>query len=432
MTMSRIEKELSDDYPSKADELLRPMIYTSKAFYIFLGVLLATIAWGLYAWYTQLMHGLIVTGMKGIPGGAPWGLYISNFIFAIAVGAAGVAIAAAVRFLKLERYHPIARMAELTTLVSIIMALIFIVLDLGRPDRVLYLFIYLVERLPYSPLSWDITVITSYLILSAAYLFISMREDMPALIKRFPKRQWFYKILAIRYRPEESRWLPKVLLGMALAILPIMPAVHSVIAYIFGLTSARPGWYSALQGPMFVTAAIGSGVATVIIVAAVLRNLYKWKNIIKPEIFTGLANFLVPVLGIYLYLMISEQLTMRYAGPSAEVAVSNSLLWGEFAYLYWSAIILGLLIPILLLTYPRTRKTIGWIVTASLLVDVGFWIKRVLIVVPSLTHPMLYPSGVYIPTWVEWSLMAGTFALGILLFTLFVKIFPIMELKNME
>lgn len=421
---------------AKVEELLRPMTRTTAAFYIFLGVVLATIGVGLYAWYTQLTHGLIVTGMRDLTVGAPWGLYISNFVFAIAVGAAGVAIAAGVRFLKLKRYEPIARMAELTTFVAIIMALIFIVFDLGRPDRALYLFIYLFERLPFSPLAWDLTVITAYLILSLAYLYLSMREDLVFLIKRFPSRQWFYKILAVGHTPEEHRWLSGVLLAMSLAILPIMPAVHSVIAFIFGLTAARPGYYSALQGPMFVTAALGSGVAMVIIVAAVFRYVYKWNDVLKLEIFTGLANFLVPVLGIYLYLMISEQLTMRFLGPSAEVAVSDALLWGEFAYLFWMTIAIGILIPILLLVYPGNRKKLDAIVTAAVLVVVGFWIKRVLIVVPPLTvipsliQPLLYSSAVYVPTWVEWAIMAGIYALGVLIFAIFTKLFPIVELAE--
>ncbi len=427
------------------EKILHPMMYTGRNFYLLIAVLLAAIAWFGFAYYTQLRYGLGVTGMNEP---VYWGIYIASFIFFVGVAHGGIAISAAVRILKLETYRPIARMGEVLTVVSLILAGMMIIFDLGRPDRVLNLFRFGRWQ---SPLAWDVIIISAYFMASVTFMYLGLREDLPACARKFPTRRGLYEFLAAGYTgtPREKEVNDKVLWYMSVLIVTmIVLASGGVIPFIFGLQVAQPGWYSAIMPSYFVTGAITSASAAVIIIAAFMRHFFRWEEYIKPEIFKGLANFLRVMVAIYFYFMVSEQLTIRYAGSIPEQVVSQALFFGEFAPLYWSYIILGLFIPFFILVIPQTR-TITGIVAAAFLVTVGLWAKRFLIVVPPLTRQLLpapvidpvtrqsfiYPPtaiGMYTPTWVEWSLLLGALAIGILLYTLFVKLFPMMELKVVE
>lgn len=407
----------------KIEGRFRPIIQTGKSFYAFLAAQLAVIVWFLYAWWYRTDYGLGVTGMNER---VTWGIFVSNFIFKIGISHAGIAISAGVRLLKLEAYRPVARMAELLTVTALVNSLLSLVFDLGRQDRMLYMILY--GRIG-SPLIWDVIAMTTYLTASITYLYLGMREDIALCSEKLPKWNRFYKFLAMGYTdtPESRAFNKKLLWWLALVILPIMITVHTVIAYVYGLMPAVPGWYNPFFGPYFVTAAIASGISMLIVVAAVVRRFLNLEEYIKPDIFRGLANFLRVVVIIYLYFMISEQVTIMYAGPEAELAVSWAILYGEFALLYWGVVILGLVVPFFLMVIPKTRGIRGTVV-ASLLITIGLWVKRYLIIVPPLTRPRLpYSWGVYFPTWVEWSMFTGAYMVMVLIWALFIKLFPIVE-----
>ncbi|MEE8353934.1 MAG: NrfD/PsrC family molybdoenzyme membrane anchor subunit, partial [Dehalococcoidales bacterium] len=150
------------------DKLVKPLFSTSKSFWITFGILLAATVWFVVAWITQLGSGLAVTGMRDIPGGAPWGLYITNFVFWIGITHAGIAIASAIRLFKLHAYAPIARIAELVTIFSLAMAGVSIVMDMGRPDRLFGIIANYPDRIGSSPLVWDVTAVAVYLIFAVS------------------------------------------------------------------------------------------------------------------------------------------------------------------------------------------------------------------------------------------------------------------------
>ena len=411
--------------------VLHPVVHTGKAFYAFVIVILALLTWFGYSWYLQLTQGLVVTGMRDIPGGSPWGIYLSNFIFFIGISHAGIAISAVVRLMKLEAYKPVARMAELVTVVSLPMAALSIVFDLGRPDRILHLFSFGRYQ---SPLLWDLSAITTYFLASAIYLYLSMRADMTECAEKVPKRKWLYKLLALGYTntEEEKRKHEKALRWMAIAIVPIMVTVHTVVSWVFGLMVSRPGWYTALFGIYFVIGAIASGLAIVITIAWLFRKIYAWEKYIKDEVFRGLGWALSIILILYLYLWISEQITVMYAGPEDEVTISQALMFGRLAPLFWITVIVGFVFPAILLFIPMFKPeafSVKRTVFASILVNVFLFIKRIIIVVPSLLYPRLYPPGQYMPTITEIAIMLGTFWIAIALYVGFVKMFPIMELE---
>jgi len=417
---------------TREEQLLRPLLYSGQAFYIFGGVLLILIVWFGYAWYIQLTQGLGVTMMR-TPVGAAWGVYIVNFVFFVGIAHGGIAIAAAIRLLKLTKYMPIARMGEVLTVISLMMAGLSIMIDMGRPDRIFNLILYWPQRVGSSSLSWDITVIIIYFALSVSYLWLTMRQDLVRCMDRFPRLTWVYKPLLLGYRPDEGRKIEGMTWWLSIAIVFLIVMLSGgVVPWIFGLLPARPGWFSALAGPYFLTAAIASAIAAVIVVAAILRRLFNWQAYIKPEIFKGLGTFLGIITLFYLYLVLAEQLTMRYAAPLSELLISEKLFQGEFAAIFWPMLILGFFIPPMMLVVQTIRHkwfSLTRTVLAAAIILIAFWIKRFLIVVPSLLRPLLpFPEGSYSPSWVEWSVIAGVFAISVLLFVLFLKLFPIMEL----
>ncbi len=413
-------------------ELLRPLLHTSKGFYFLIGALLIAVGWFMYAWYIQLTEGLVVSNLR-TPVGAAWGGYIANFVFYVGLAHGGIAIAAAIRLLNLHKYQPVARMGEVLTVISLMMAGISITIDMGRPDRIFNIIIYWPERIATSSLSWDVTVIILYFTMSACYLWLTMRKDLALVLHRFPRLGFLYKILLIGYRPDEDRAVHRMTWWLSIAIIFLVVMLSGgVVAWIFGLLPSRPGWFSALAGPYFLTAAIASAIAAIIVVSAILRRVFHWQEHIKAEVYSGLGTFLGILVMFYIYLIFSEQLTMNYAAPFAELLISLKILQGEFAIIFWPMVSIGFFIPAVTLIIQGVRPqwfSLNRTVIASGLIVIAFWVKRFLIVVPSLLRPLLpFPEGSYSPSWVEWSIIAGIFAMAILLYVGFLKIFPILDI----
>jgi molybdopterin-containing oxidoreductase family membrane subunit len=409
---------------------LRPLKYTSREFYPFIAGLLVITVVGAYAYYEQLVKGLGVTGLNDV---TIWGVYIVNFIFFIGISHAGIAISAAVRLMNLDKYKPIARIAEILTIVSLAMAGLSIVIDLGRPDRAFLLITKYVDRFRFSPLIWDITAVATYLILSSTYLYLPMRRDLKIAMDRLTNwRKTMYRYTIPGYEEGEEATIDKLSFWLAVTILPVMVMVHTTVAWIFSLLGSRPLWFSAFSGPYFIVAAVASGIASVIVIAAILRKIYHWEDIIKPEIFRGLGNFTAITTLVYLYMMMAEQLTALFAGPAGEVLVSQAWLFGSFSTLFWSMTTLGLVIPFIYLLIQAFRPkqvNITWTAIMSVILVIAFWFKRYLIIVPTLslgTHKV----GLYIPTWVEIAILFGSFALPALMYTLLTKLIPLIEMEE--
>ena len=416
------------------EKIGRPLFHTTRRFYLFLGILVLGVVWFAFAWIVQLRTGLVVTGMRDIPGGAPWGIYLSNFIFYIGIAHAGIAIAAGIRLLRLRDYIPIGRMSELLTVFGLMMAGLCVLLDLGRPDRVFNVLRYYPQRLASSPLVWDITAITTYLVISITYMYTELREDLARFAERV---RWtrLYWLLLVGYEPEEREQIDRIIWWASIFILPIMVMVHSTVAWIFGLQVARPGWYSAILAPYFLLGALLSGLAAAVLVAGIHRWALGWQDLIKEKVFRGLGLVLSWFTILYIYFLLSEFLTVKFAGPLGELEVS--ILWthGKYAWPYWlqiGALVAAFVIFFINRVFPKTFS-VGSTVFAAALVVVTLWVTRFLIMVPPLIRPYLpYPTGNYTPTWVEWSLVGGTFVLMALFYMLFSRFFPIVSLSEME
>jgi len=404
---------------------LAPITRTSRGYYLWVAFLLMVIAWGAYAYSHQLQDGLIVTGMRDR---VSWGLYITTFVFFIGISHAGTLISAILRVSQARWRTPITRMAEFITVVALICGALFVIIDLGRPDRVLNVAIYGRWQ---SPIIWDVLAITTYLTASTAYLFLPMIPDLALFRDRLagrvsPWRTWLYDLLSVRWQGTRAQWrsMGAAITTAMILIIPIAVSVHTVVSWIFAMTLREP-WNSTIFGAFFVAGAIFSGIATLIVVMAILRKVYHLQEYITEKHFVYLGYLLAAFTLIMMYGNISEYLTTGYKMEGETEFHFRQLFLGQFAGFYWFYFVGGLVVPGLLILLPWTRKIWG-VVLAALLVAAAMWVERYFIVVAGFRVPLMsYQPSTYAPTWVELSIMAAGFALFALLITLFVKLFPI-------
>lgn len=418
---------MTDQAAEKHETLFKPLRSYSTSFYLIVSSLLAMVAWGAYAYYVQLTTGMGVTGMRSV---VSWAFYIINFVFLIGISHAGTLISAILRVGNADWRRPITRMAEFITVMAITVGAIFPIIDLGRPDRVLNTIIF--GRLQ-SPLTWDFICIGTYLIGSLIYLYLPLIPDIAACRDSLPEasrlRRFLYTKLSMGWygAKEQEESLKKAIKVMAVIIIPVAVSVHSVVSWDFAMT-LRVEWHSTIFAPYFVAGAIFSGVATIIIVMAVFRRSYHLESYIKLKHFLYLAYLMLALDIAMLYFTISEFLVAGYGAESLDVTYLSLLLTGPYAAYFWFMIVGGLLVPVFLVAFPRTRQ-VKWLVVAAVLVDAGMWLERYLIVVPVLSVPQLpYALGQYTPSWVEISIVVGGFAGFALLLLVFSRLFPVVSI----
>ncbi|MFC1755201.1 NrfD/PsrC family molybdoenzyme membrane anchor subunit [Thermoproteota archaeon] len=416
---------------SEIEELaLNSLTSFSTRYYLFVGTLLAVILWAAFAYFSQLTHGLVVTGMGTQ---VFWGVYVSSFIFFIGISHAGTLIAAILQLTGAEWRKPIVRMAEAITVFALIIAVALIIIDLGRPDRMLNMLLLPQAQ---SPLIWDLGSVMIYLLGSVIFLYIALIPDLAILRDNLTKvssrRKWIYGILSLGWSGSEQqkKRLKRATMVMAIIIIPIAVSVHTVVSWVFAVT-LRTGWHTGMFGPYFVTGAIFSGIATLIIVMAIFRRIYHLEQYLQIKHFKYLGYMLITLNLLVLYFQINENFTMFYGGESEDIKLLASLTTGQFSTTFWSMYAL-LLAPIIIVSIPKTR-TIKGITIAAISAGLAMWVERFLIVVPTLSLPFLVSEGgIYSPTWVEWSIISGAFATFILLLTLFSKVFPIVSIWEIK
>lgn len=423
---------------AREQNLLRSMLETTWRFYVWVGFLLVVLAWGLYAYIQQLRDGLIVTGMRDQ---ISWGLYITNFVFFIGISHAGTLISAILRVTDTKWRTPITRMAEAITVFALCIGAPMVMIDMGRPDRMLNLFRY--GRIQ-SPIIWDVLGVSTYLTGCILYFYVPMIPDLALLAEQTQLTSWrrrLYRSLSLGWigTPHQKALLEKAISFMAIFIIPLAVSVHTVVSWIFAMT-LRPGWNSSIFGPYFVVGAVYSGTAGVIFSMYVLRRVFHLEDYVEELHFQKLGLLLLAFSLIYLYFNINEYLTAGYKLEGSERLLMARLFAGDYAVLFWAAQSLCVFIPaalmIAVLGFKRYHHyIIPGVVLSAALVIVGAWAKRYIIVVPTLRSPYL-PSGQrlpwewthYHPTWVEWSITAAAVAGFTLIYTLMAKLFPIVSI----
>lgn len=395
---------------------------------------------GGYALYLQVAKGHDVTGMRD---NVVWGLYIANFIFFIGISYAGAVISGILHILKVEWRKPIIRIAEMVTVISTVIGPVFILLCVGRLDRLHHLFLY--PRLQ-SPITWDVLAIGTYFTGSVIFLYLALIKDF-AIYRdaklNIPKwKQKLYKMLSLGYKgtPAQKKHISISMNLMAIMIVPLAIIVHSVLSWIFGMT-LRPGWHSTIFGPYFVLAAIYSGTGVLIMAMWVYRKMYNLNNYLEDKHFIYLGYIMMILGAAYGYFTFSEYLTSWYGSEKWDSEVVSKLFnLSEYGWQFMFANVAGIILPIAIVAIPKTR-TPNLIAFASFFMVVALWVKRYLIIVPTLESPLLPMQDTrmeyvkYSATWVEWALTIAGIATFFLFFTLmskFVTIIPISEFGDKE
>lgn len=394
-------------------------------------VLLGVMGLGAYAYSRQWIFGLGVTGLNRP---VYWGVYITNFVFFIGLAHSGTFISAILRLAGAEWRKPLTRAAEAITLFSLPFGVASILIDMGRPERVLNVILF--GRFQ-SPLLWDFTAVSLYLFSSVVFFYLSLLPDIALCRDRLadapPWRRRMYEILALGWagRPEQFHRLERALDGMAIFMTMLVVTVHTVVSWVFGMT-VQPGWHTALIGPFFLLGAIFSGTAAVVIALAILRRVYHMEEVLTVSLFNSLRKLLIVFTLGWLYMMVAEHLTIFYGSLPDEMEVFWQKFTGEFAGLFWLMVLTVFVLPLIILVFLGKNR-IGWMVAASVLVNVGMWLERYIVIVPTETRPRLVSilmegMGLYQPTWVEGAITAALFAGMVLLYALFTRLFPVVPL----
>jgi Ni/Fe-hydrogenase subunit HybB-like protein len=368
-------------------------------FYLWMFVLTAIALVGANAWAHQVASGMIVTNMTDH---VSWGLYIANFTFMVGVAAGGVMMVIPAYLYHDKKMHDVVIVGELLAIAAIVMCLLFVLVDLGRPDR----FWHLIPGIgrfnwPMSMLTWDVIVLNGYLLLNlhiCGYL----------LYMRFLNRQ-----------PNPTWYLPFVMLSIFWAI-----SIHTVTAFLYCGLGGRPFWNTALLAPRFLASAFIAGPSFILILLAIL------KNIVGQKIDDGPSRLLINIVRvtvlINLIMVASEVFTEFYTGGS-HTASARYLFLGLHGHnalvpWIWTAIGFNIVAAILFLS-PLVLRSTPVLMIACVLAFVGAWIEKGMgLIVPGFIPSTLHEIVEYLPSLVEWKVTVGIWAFGLMVLTVLLKI----------
>ncbi len=413
-------------------DLTKPLTKTSFSYRLWIGFLLLIISLAGYFYVRQIVKGLGTTDMRDI---ASWGIYIADFVFLIAVSLIGSLITAILKLSNIKWATPLTRISEIIAVGALISALLIIVIDMGRPDRLWHVIVY--GRLQ-SPILWDIIVINTYLIISLLLLYLPLIPDIAILrnnsIEKSDRVKKFYKVLSLGWQGTDIQHnlLKKSMNVLMIIIIPVAFSIHTVTSWLFASTF-RSGWDSTLFGPYFVSGAFMVGTAVVVVAMYVIRKQYKYHNYITDNHFNLIGKLLVLTSLLYLYFNLNEYLVPGYKMKVNEGKHLSELFSGDFSMIFWFVQITGMIVPILLLLFKYFRKPKPMLII-SLFIIMGAFLKRFLIITPTLLNPFLpiqnYSESYYhyTPSLSECVITAGSIAVVLLIITLFIKLFPIIPI----
>jgi molybdopterin-containing oxidoreductase family membrane subunit len=411
---------------------IRPIVKPGRWWGVLAGFLGLLVLAALGAYIYQLKTGLGVTALND---GVFYGFYMTNLVTFIGISYGGAVVSAILRLTNAAWRAPITRLAEGMAVVSLLIGASFAIVDMGRLTSLWWV---LVTPNVESPVVWDIVAISTYMVATLIFFFLPLIPDSAIVLagaatKLGSWRRKLYSIIALKWKgtPGQRRILSRMMTLMAILIIPLAISVHSVLAWVFGVTS-REGWHSSIFGPYFVVAALFSGVAAVILVISAFRKAYHLESFIGSKQFRYLGMLMLVLGATYLYFTFAEFVTEGYTQYVDTVPLLRWLLVADYAPLFWPFLILGVVIPVLLVAIPRTRNVKGITLAAALVVG-AMWIKRFLIIVPPLRLGLfetVHPP--YFGTWVEWVITLGAAAAVPLFLMIMFRIFPVLPIYEIQ
>ena len=417
-------------YHTISEDIARPIEGSaSRAWWIAFGITLLATLWGVWAIWVTLRDGI---GAWGLNKNVGWAWDITNFVWWIGIGHAGTLISAVLLLFRQQWRVAINRSAEAMTIFAVLQASIFPILHLGRPWLLHF-------NLPIpnqygslwdnfnSPLLWDVFAIATYFSVSLVFWWVGLLPDFAMLrdraLKPFQKK--IYSLLSFGWSGRAKDWqrMEETMLLLAGIATPLVISVHTIVSFDFA-TSVVSGWHTTIFPPYFVAGAIFSGFAMVSLLLIILRKVCKLEAYITLK-HIELMNTVMLVAGSIVAVAYLTEFFMAIRSHSEfEQYVFRNRATGAYAWAFWTMIICNIVLP-QLLWFKKLRRSITFSVCVALVVCVGMWFERFVIIVTSL-HRGYLPSSwtMFSPTWVDIGIFVGTLGFFFLLFLLYARSFP--------
>lgn len=421
---SRIDRTVLDT--------LRP---PSLIYWGVIALLLLGVATGALCWLYQIFKG-IGAGGQNIP--VAWGTYLINFVFWVGIAHSGTLISAILHLFRAGWRNPIARAAETMTVFAVCIAGLFPFIHLGRVWMVYYMLPYPHQRTLWpnfqSPLVFDVIAISTYLTVSSLFWYTGMLPDLATVRDRATGlRKKIFTVISLGWTGKHEQWrhYSRGYLFFAALATPLVISVHSVVSWDFAL-GIVPGWHSTIFAPYFVAGAIHSGLAMVLTLMIPLRRLFHFEAFINMNVLENIAKTIIFTGLIVGYAYGFEYFIAWYSHNTVE---QESFVWraiGDYSLEFWIMVVCNSIIPLLFFV-KRIRRSIPLLFCISLLVNVGMWYERFVIIVGGVAHGyMPHAWGLYRPTGIELGIMLGSFSLFFFLFLLFAKHLPSMSMTELK
>jgi Ni/Fe-hydrogenase subunit HybB-like protein len=429
----RYSKDIT--YGKVNTDILKILEKPGKIYYFLLFIVLSVLSVGVFAWVYQIYTGI---GVAGITHPVAWGIYITNFVFWVGIAHSGTLISAILYLFRVSWRNSIYRSAEAMTVFAIMTAGLFPIIHLGRSWYFYYLVPYPSQTMLWpnfrSPLIWDVFAVTTYFIISFIFLYMGLLPDIAAVrdkAKGFKKK--IYSLISLGWSGTDREWRhhSSAYLFLAAMATPLVVSVHSVVSWDFAM-SIVPGWHSTIFAPYFVAGAIHSGLAMVLTLLIPLRKVFKLEEYITQKHFENLAKIIIFTGLIVAYSYATEFFIAWYSNNIYEQEIYKYRVIGDYALYFWIMVIFNTIVP-LLFFFKKMRTSTVSLLIISILINIGMWFERLVIIVTSLAHEYIpFSWGLYRPTWVEIAILAGGFAFFALLFLLFVKVLPAVSISEIK
>jgi molybdopterin-containing oxidoreductase family membrane subunit len=416
-------------------DILSVMEGTSPGYWLLLliAVVVVHIAGGI--WIYQVYKGL---GIAGYAYPIFWGAYIVTFVFWVGIAHAGTLISAILYLFRAKWRNAINRSAEAMTVFAVLTAAQFLGIHVGRIWKSYFILPYPNQRALWvnfkSPLLWDTFAISTYATISAVFLFIGMIPDLAiARDRAVGWRKLLYSVLALGWQGKSAQWKAhsRTTLHLSGLATPLVLSVHSVVSWDFAMAIV-PGWHATIFGPYFVAGAIFSGFAMVLTMMIPVRRIFGLEEYITDYHFENMSRFLLLTSLIVGYAYAAEYFMAWYSMVEAEQTSFWLRAFGPYWISTWIMITCNVVAP-QILWFKKIRTHIPTLFVLSVLVNIGMWFERYVIIITGLSREYDPASwGVYTPSWFEMGIVAGSFAFFCMFFLIFLKLFPVIAIAEMK
>ncbi len=407
-----------------------------KKFYIALSISGSALLFGAICLALSFYYGV---GLWGNNQPVGWGFPIVNFVFWVGIGHAGTLISAILFLLRQKWRNGIARFAEAMTIFAVICAALFPAIHVGRPWLGGYLFPYPNQHNLWinfnSPLIWDVFAVSTYFTVSLVFWYVGLIPDFATLRDRTVSKikKVIYSIFSLGWRHSNRHWqhYEKAYVILAGFATPLVLSVHTIVSFDFAV-SILPGWHSTIFPPYFVAGAIFSGFAMVVTVLVVVRKIFNLENLITMDHLEKMNKVIIATSMMVGYSYAMEFFISWYSGVQVEQFIFINRAFGPYAWSYWVMVSCNVLFP-QLFWFKKIRRSVPAMMVIVILVNVGMWFERFVIVVTSLHRDFLPSSwGMFIPTIYDAGILIGSFGLFFTLVILFTKALPVVSIAEIK